>query len=1245
MFNSSKLNDSSKFLKTTLLNPYDDSIHEPNRTFSTPKITSTPLHSVFATPPKNQIMTPRRYSLSEVATPPRNNIRDDINIKSQQYTPGPLLSSTKFNLSVSTFEDAKSPGLVNRIVQYNDEVEKQRRPATHQAKYGTVGLFPIVHLFKNKLPVLEQKPRRVTIRVATPDKMKHTTEYNRKLLEGLVKPSGSNHNISHLNHSEHSTSTRSVLDALKEISRKRIHASEEIDLHEETGKRLRTENEVCTDSNKRGRDESPQLETSTSPNKPASKKICMYDEYLASRSSMDFAFNRSDSKRKYISTSTVTENPKESKQVKLVNVETQTIEEEKPENTEDKCLETEDDAETDKTKKVKSILKVFDDSPLERIRKNRLAALMGNLVGKDPVLKTKPDYPDALSHQKDPEDDEDVKETTDKPLVSILAQKSPKKTAKHVTFNIPETTTANDTVNDVVSSLPDTKQTSIDVNREEICKSTSTTSVITNSSIFTSSSTTTNSVPSTTTTTTSVPSTASTSITVENSKSFTFGNDKKVENPTTSTTVVPVTSSPPKIGGFKFDLQKSPSKPSLTSSFNLNSQPGVNISTDKADTGTAKSTSGVVVSSSESSKPSFTFGSSGTTFNFGKTLPTCKPTDFPSLFVGGTITNAVTTSAKTSFSTVTSIANKDLITSPSATSTFASPIPAFGSFQSKVDNSSTGFGILPTTTANGTTAFGISTTNSNFGTNPNFAVTTTPTFGSTTAPSFGTTTPGFGTTSTKIPDFGTTSSTTPSFGTTSTATPGFATTSTKTPSFGTTTTPGFGGTTTTTTTPGFGTTIPGFGTTTGITTPGFGTTTTTTPGLGTTTPGFGTTTSGFGNSSGFGSTTPAFGNSTTQTFGTNGTSGFGSPTTTANSIFGPSTTISTFGGTLNSTFGTATTASSGFGTAAFGTGTNQAPGFGTTVTSAFAFGGSTAPSSTGFGIVTTASGFGGNVASIFSKTNVPSFGGTGSSTPFTETGFGAPVSSASAFGTVTTTSSFNFGGGNASFTAPATTSSIFGTTQSPFGGAAAAVATTTTTSSNVNFTFTGKGTTSGTFPSTNTVTPSFGSTFGQSGTGFGAQTTGFGTSNKGTFGNVATGFGSNAATPAFGGTTPAQPFTTTNASFNKTQPPTQSNFGSPQFSFNQQNNTVNRSSVFTFGSASGEKSGVFNFGASSGETAKKFDFNVSSSAAPPAFGASFGGNTSAPAFGATAPLPAGGFSIGAGTPTPKRTQIKAKRRT
>lgn len=70
-------------------------------------------------------------------------------------------------LNFSTYMDSKSPGLTGRIVQYTNERKEERMP-THQAKYGSPGLFPVVHFFKQSVPVISPKPRRVTVRIATP---------------------------------------------------------------------------------------------------------------------------------------------------------------------------------------------------------------------------------------------------------------------------------------------------------------------------------------------------------------------------------------------------------------------------------------------------------------------------------------------------------------------------------------------------------------------------------------------------------------------------------------------------------------------------------------------------------------------------------------------------------------------------------------------------------------------------------------------------------------------------------------------------------------------------------------------------------------------------------------------------------------------------------------------------------------------------------------------------------------------
>lgn len=117
------------------------------------------------------------YSLSDIATPSRLTKGDSFNRSSFNHNvSGPLLASTKFNVNVSTYEETKSPGLARRIVQYNQETENEKdkkHPPIYQAKYGSPGLFPIVHLFKKSPPTLEQRPKRVKVRISSPGKLLH----------------------------------------------------------------------------------------------------------------------------------------------------------------------------------------------------------------------------------------------------------------------------------------------------------------------------------------------------------------------------------------------------------------------------------------------------------------------------------------------------------------------------------------------------------------------------------------------------------------------------------------------------------------------------------------------------------------------------------------------------------------------------------------------------------------------------------------------------------------------------------------------------------------------------------------------------------------------------------------------------------------------------------------------------------------------------------------------------------------
>ncbi|KRT83501.1 hypothetical protein AMK59_3150, partial [Oryctes borbonicus] len=89
-----------------------------------------------------------RNKLTPLRSPPLYNLSEISNTNNRSPKPvqnasGPLLASTRFNVSLGTYSDTKSPGLTNRIVQYSNEA-KQKQTPTHQIKYGSPGLFPVV---------------------------------------------------------------------------------------------------------------------------------------------------------------------------------------------------------------------------------------------------------------------------------------------------------------------------------------------------------------------------------------------------------------------------------------------------------------------------------------------------------------------------------------------------------------------------------------------------------------------------------------------------------------------------------------------------------------------------------------------------------------------------------------------------------------------------------------------------------------------------------------------------------------------------------------------------------------------------------------------------------------------------------------------------------------------------------------------------------------------------------------------
>ncbi|KAJ8981712.1 hypothetical protein NQ317_003777 [Molorchus minor] len=1262
MYNSTTIGDFSRANNNSLHKTLNDTANGIPRSFLQPKITSTPLvrrDSVFATPPKPHIRSPRRYSLSEIATPPRTNKKDQI------QPIGPLLASTRFNLNVSTYEDAKSPGLVSRIIQYNEEAEKRRTPTDAPVK----------------------KPRRVTVRIASPEySRQHSLEYNRKLLEDIVKPNLLNHRGQLFSPSSERSisSTRSVLEALKEISRKRIHVNEEYEIREDSTKRLRTEN-TTDDSNKRPRNESPLSDSPSSPSKPGSKRVCMYDEYAASCSSTDFSFtkksDKSVPKRKSISISTLTENPKESKQVKLINAETQTISVDIGNDVPTQSVEFDKHPQADKEqadgdksdKQEESPVKVFDDAPLDRIRKNRLAALMGSLAGKDPVLSPKPDYLAKL----DSNATEISKVTTD--------------SNKHVHFSIPESSSqpnlaynlttsdnvatfamtqsstsigspissASEAISSFVSNTNEEKQTSAlplpcigQSPSHSGSVSSSATSIVSNESSNTL-------VALNPPKSVSVPnvlfsSTASLTSLNSTSSNVTFpalpGNISY--SPTATPTVS--TASPPKIGGFRFNLSKPASTTVASSVVTITPIATVTAS------GNVPTFSFGTTPQSSTNKTVAVLGSITSTPATSAIQPIAGPTAGGFSFgLKGTTAPSLSTTSTSSFSTGNVFGSAN---SPAPTFKFGSasenkPALEFGA------STTSGVSFGTTTISSPTPSFGVGTS-------------TTPAATGAIVPSFG---------MSKVPDFtfgASTAAGTGGFGApaTTAAPPAFgAPTAISTSNVFTSSMGGFGVPTTSTPASGFGITV------TSSTTGGFGNTSTNSTGFGK--PSITTGGGGFGSS-----TNPMFGSSKQV-------SPFGSTTTNNTNTFGTATTSmsSPFGVTITSTttpmFGTSSTpTSSPFGKTpipAFGQTVSQSP-FGTPTTTvsfgtANSFGTTTTTTASVFGGVTnTTSGFG---KPLSASSQPPGFGATASKPMF-----GAPVTSpfgpsipattAPAFGSSTTTPTFNF---EAKTTANSTfgPGSVFGATTT----AASGFGTSTIPSFGSTNSF---GSNSSNFGSSNPFGSSAAPAFGAVTTT--TQSTGFGTSNAApAFGNGGSGFNTNTnkpavfggsatpafaatPTPSFGASAPTTGFGATNNTSGFGTNTAASAFAKPQTGFGTTTNTFGPSSgfgttqtpssgfgvtnppssqtpVFSFGAANPSKpANVFQFGGVAGGDVPKPNFNFTGGNATPAFGNP--GGAPPPAFGATAvpqfnaPQPAAGmFSIGSGSTGRTRTQLRAKRRT
>lgn len=143
------------------------------------------------------------------------------NSKNPHMPVSPLISSSRYNatLDPKLYADVSSPGFCGRVAQKLSEAK------THQSKYGAVGIFPVVNLNRSPKHYLNHHNSQavakspVRVRIAPPDSSYMPVNSGTYVHQG-------------------DGPMKSVLQVLKEISRKRIHS--EINDEDETVKRIRT---------------------------------------------------------------------------------------------------------------------------------------------------------------------------------------------------------------------------------------------------------------------------------------------------------------------------------------------------------------------------------------------------------------------------------------------------------------------------------------------------------------------------------------------------------------------------------------------------------------------------------------------------------------------------------------------------------------------------------------------------------------------------------------------------------------------------------------------------------------------------------------------------------------------------------------------------------------------------------------------------------------------------------------------
>ncbi|XP_055605918.1 mucin-19 [Uranotaenia lowii] len=200
--------------------------------------------SQFFSSPSKSVIIGSGTSAKRKPTSPLLNSRTSFKSSSN-------LASGFGRIDQQIYTDAQSRGLVNRLVKYHDTSQALNRSQSLTSLYSKPGQFPVVHLKKQEL---KYSPRRnnsssiSSVRIAPPEKsvFQANTRSNIMRSGSLLIPTESHLKMTPQQQGSgedeidaenrviaptaelDSAPTRSVLDALKEISRKRIN-NEELD--------------------------------------------------------------------------------------------------------------------------------------------------------------------------------------------------------------------------------------------------------------------------------------------------------------------------------------------------------------------------------------------------------------------------------------------------------------------------------------------------------------------------------------------------------------------------------------------------------------------------------------------------------------------------------------------------------------------------------------------------------------------------------------------------------------------------------------------------------------------------------------------------------------------------------------------------------------------------------------------------------------------------------------------------------